>query len=65
MTTEELYELAGRLETMAQFEAKRYLRETLMAAADELRDKADNKKAPAALSDESKSSRRSRVPAGM
>ena len=44
MTTEELYELAGRLETMAQFEAKRYLRETLIAAAEELRDKADAKK---------------------
>ena len=45
MTKEELYNLAGRLETMAQFEAKRYLRDTLMAAADELRDKADAKKA--------------------
>ena len=49
MTSEELYELAGRLEMMAQFEAKRYLRDTLIAAAGELRDKADNKKAPAAL----------------
>lgn len=44
MTSEELYELAGRLEMMAQFETKRYLRETLMAAAEELRDKADTKK---------------------
>ena len=49
MTSEELYELEGRLETMAQFETKRYLRETLMAAVEELRDKADTKKAPAAL----------------
>ena len=49
MTSEELYELAGRLETMAQFETKRYLRETLMAAAEELRDIADNKKSPGSV----------------
>lgn len=47
MDAERLCDLAGRLETMAQFETRRYLRETLVAAAEELRDIADNKKASA------------------
>ena len=49
MTSEELYELAGRLDMMARYEQDGYRRRTLTSAADELRDKADAKKAPAAL----------------
>jgi hypothetical protein len=49
MTSEELYELAGRLDMMARYEQDGYRRRTLSNAAEELRDKADNKKAPAAL----------------
>lgn len=49
MTIKELYELAGRLDMMARYEQDGYRRRTLSHAADELRDKADNKKAPAAL----------------
>ena len=49
MTTQELYELAGRWDMMARYEQDGYRRRTLTSAADELRDKADSKKAPAAL----------------
>lgn len=44
MTSEELYELAGRLDMMARYEQDGYRRRTLTSAADELRDKADAKK---------------------